>query len=266
MIEKARDAIEVKQYDEAEQFLRQAQQLFAAHPDLARLRSQIQDARQRDRAAKEKEIGQLMSEARQAIQRKDFDSAERIIARAEAIDPSSPLIAQVKRELAAARSGSEQDGEIERFAGEARAAIQRKDFTAAENAIRQIERLNPRAPVLAALRRELDAAKPGKTGVSCDSAAQSLAGAYLNETDCFYVHRTLLLTLTTAQQGAAPSTWTNPRTGVTGSVAITGTSERSDGTFCRTFRQTVTHGGQTRSGSGVACRSNKTSGEWTISG
>jgi tetratricopeptide (TPR) repeat protein len=267
LIEQARQAIRRRQYDEAEQLLRQAQQAFASHPDLPRVRADLDDARRRDRSAAEAEVRRLTDEARAAIQRKDWNGAEAKIAEAERLDPTSPLVAQVKRELTAARAGTEQDTEVERLAGEARAAIQRKDWRGAEAAIRQIERINPRAPALAALRRELDAArerdKPATSGVSCDFSAASLNGAFAGETDCLFVQRALTFALATGQQGSTTN-WSNSRTGATGTVTIMNTTQRADGAFCRNFRQTVTHGGQTRTGQGMACK--RGNGEWQIVG
>ena len=65
--------------------------------------------------------------------------------------------------------------------------------------------------------------------------------------------RLFKLTLETARDGAAASTWSNQRSGATGSIRILATMPGQDGTMCRRFQQTLTVAGRTHSGVGVAC-------------
>lgn len=101
-----------------------------------------------------------------------------------------------------------------------------------------------------ARRREEEERRTPK-GVSCELSV--IRGVYASETDCFYVIRLFKLTLETARDGAAASTWTNQRSGAAGSIKILATMPGQDGTMCRRFQQTVTVGGRTHTGTGVAC-------------
>ncbi|MBL8663817.1 MAG: serine/threonine protein kinase [Candidatus Odyssella sp.] len=101
-----------------------------------------------------------------------------------------------------------------------------------------------------ARRREQEEASRPK-GISCELSV--IKGAYASETDCFYVIRLFKLTLETARDGAAASTWSNQRSGATGSIRILATMPGQDGTMCRRFQQTLTVAGRTHSGVGVAC-------------
>ena len=77
-------------------------------------------------------------------------------------------------------------------------------------------------------------------------------------------HQTLqanALTMTTARDGAAPSTWNNPRSGSSGTITVINTTQRADGVMCRRFRQTVTTNGKTQTGEGTACLRNN---NWQI--
>ena len=107
-------------------------------------------------------------------------------------------------------------------------------------------------------RRRQEGAPAQGTGVTCDYAAPSLKGAFAGEADCFYAQRTLTLALTTARDGAEATTWTNPRSGATGTIRVFYTSREADGTLCRRFEQTVTVKERKASGVGTACFRNNT--------
>ncbi len=92
--------------------------------------------------------------------------------------------------------------------------------------------------------------------MSCDFSVPVLRGAYATEVDCYFVQRVFAYTLSTARDGAAPSTWSNPRSGSSGTISIISTSQNRDGTMCRQFRQTVTANGKTQTGTGTACYRN----------
>jgi surface antigen len=94
-------------------------------------------------------------------------------------------------------------------------------------------------------------------GVACDYAAPSLKGAFASEADCYFAQRNLTLALTTARDGAEPTTWTNPKSGASGTVRVFYTTRESDGTMCRRFEQTVAAKERKSVGVGTACfRSN----------
>src|SRR5262249_14061077 len=100
-----------------------------------------------------------------------------------------------------------------------------------------------------ARRREEEASRP--KAVSCELSV--LKGVYAAETDCFFVIRIFKLSLETARDGAGASTWSNPRSGASGSMRILQTLPGQDGTMCRRFEQTVTVAGKRYSGTGLAC-------------
>ena len=90
-------------------------------------------------------------------------------------------------------------------------------------------------------------------GVTCDYAAPSLKGVFASEADCYYAQRTLTFALTTSRDGAEPATWSNTRSGASGTVRVFYTSREADGTLCRRFEQTVTVKARKASGVGTAC-------------
>jgi hypothetical protein len=113
------------------------------------------------------------------------------------------------------------------------------------------------------LHRERDEKARRTAGVSCDHAAPALKGAFADCGDCTFAQRALILALTTARDGAAASTWSNARSGVSGTVQIFYTTQESDGTLCRRFQQTVVREGREISGVATACFRNNA---WHIVG
>ncbi len=57
-------------------------------------------------------------------------------------------------------------------------------------------------------------------------------------------------------------TWNNPQSGNSGSVTPVRDGTSSSGRYCREFQQTITVGGETEQGYGVACR--QPDGTWRI--
>ena len=127
-----------------------------------------------------------------------------------------------------------------------------------EEAKRRAEDERRREQEEARRRQQEEASRP--RGVTCELSV--IKGVYASETDCFYVIRLFKLTLETARDGAAPSTWSNQRSGSTGSIRILATMPGQDGTMCRRFQQTVTIAGKTHSGVGIACFRNNA---WQLS-
>ena len=118
-----------------------------------------------------------------------------------------------------------------------------------DDARRRAEEERQREQEEARRREQEEASRP--KGISCELSV--IKGVYASETDCFYVIRLFKLTLETARDGAAPSTWSNQRSGSTGSIRILATMPGQDGTMCRRFQQTLTVAGRTHSGVGTAC-------------
>jgi len=102
---------------------------------------------------------------------------------------------------------------------------------------------------------------PGAAKASCEFAAPALKDVFAHETDCYFLQRTFRLAIETAVDGGEPSSWTNVRSGSSGTIKILATEKRADGVMCRTFEQTVTIEGKTMTGSGKACFKD---GAWRI--
>jgi hypothetical protein len=154
-----------------------------------------------------------------------------------------------RREDEARRAQSDEE---RRRAEEARQEQARREEEARrreDEARRRADEERQREQEEARRREQEEASRP--RGISCELSV--IKGVYASETDCFYVIRLFKLTLETARDGAQASTWTNQRSGATGSIRILATMPGQDGTMCRRFQQTLTVAGRTHSGVGVAC-------------
>ncbi len=157
LVNEARQAIRRKDLSAAERAIREAERIDANAASVQQLKRELAAARAQEG---EEDVQRLVAQARQAIQRKDFDAAERALREAERLDPRSQAVQQARRELAAARAQEQNEENIARLVGQARQAIQRKDFDAAERALREAERLDPRSTAVQQVKRELAAARP----------------------------------------------------------------------------------------------------------
>jgi hypothetical protein len=145
-----------------------------------------------------------------------------------------------------------QTDEERRRAEEARQEQARREEEARrrdDDARRRAEEERQREQEEARRREQEEVSRP--KGITCELSV--IKGVFASETDCFYVIRLFKLTLETARDGAAPSTWSNQRSGSVGSIRILATMPGQDGTMCRRFQQTLTVAGRTHSGVGVAC-------------
>ncbi|MDP2378183.1 hypothetical protein, partial [Reyranella sp.] len=98
-------------------------------------------------------VANLVEEARGAIKRSDFSAAEKAVAQAEKLDAKAttkaPPVVKVRAELKAAL--------LTNLVEEARGAIKRSDFSTAEKAVAEAEKLDAKAA--AEVRAELKAAE-----------------------------------------------------------------------------------------------------------
>jgi surface antigen len=99
------------------------------------------------------------------------------------------------------------------------------------------------------------------TGAVLGAFLGSELGKSLDRADKVYMARTTQASLEHTQTGAT-SSWQNPDSGHSGTVTPTETYQRTDGTYCREFQQTVTIGGERESAYGTACR--QPDGSWQI--
>ncbi|MBF0250638.1 MAG: glycine zipper 2TM domain-containing protein [Alphaproteobacteria bacterium] len=89
----------------------------------------------------------------------------------------------------------------------------------------------------------------------------STIGKRLDEADRTMMTRTSQASLEHTRSGSV-STWSNPDSGHSGSVTPTRTFQKTDGTYCRDFTQTVDIDGQRQNATGTACR--QPDGTWRI--
>lgn len=90
---------------------------------------------------------------------------------------------------------------------------------------------------------------------------RSDAAAALGPGDREIAARTAEIALQHTRDGAT-STWSNPRTGRTGSVTLLETRRGDDGGVCRVLRQTASVAGNSIEARGIACRG--PDGTWQI--
>jgi hypothetical protein len=107
------------------------------------------------------QVRQLVADARRMITRADFAAADRALDQAERIDPRSADIQAARRDLQdARRADTRRDRQVDRLVTEARAAIARRDYAAADRALDEAERIDGTDREVQQARGELDAARP----------------------------------------------------------------------------------------------------------
>lgn len=103
---------------------------------------------------------QLVVDARRAIMRVDFDSAGRALDQAERLNPGSPDVIGARRELREAKQrASRGDRRVDSLVADARAAIVRQDYPAADKLLDQAERIDRGDRDVQQARAELNAAQ-----------------------------------------------------------------------------------------------------------
>lgn len=111
-------------------------------------------------AAQAEQLRQLVLDARQAITRGDFNSADRALDQAERIDPRWSDVIAARRDLRDVEQRAQrQDRRVDALVAEARGEIARRDYLAAERLIEQAEKMDPRDRGVDQVRAELNAAR-----------------------------------------------------------------------------------------------------------
>ena len=157
-IGKARAAISAGSLEEAERLIVDAEKAKKDHPELDKIKAELQAARAAEQA-KVRQAGTLLGQARAAIQRRDFPSAERLIDQAAKLAPNHPELAAVREALRAAKESASTDQQVRTLLGRAREAIARSAYDEAERLIAEAAKLSPNHAELAAVREELRRAK-----------------------------------------------------------------------------------------------------------
>ncbi len=157
-IGKARAAITTGALDEAERHVADAEKAKRDHPELDKIKAEIQAARAAEQG-KIRQAGGLLGQARAAIARRDFAAADRFIEEAARLAPNHPELAAVREALRAARDQAGTDQQVRALLARARDAIARRAFDEAERLIAEAAKLSPNHADLAALREELRRAR-----------------------------------------------------------------------------------------------------------
>ena len=111
-------------------------------------------------AAQAEQLRQLVLDARHALTRGDFNSADRALDQAERIDPRAYDVVAARRDLRDAQERAQrEDRRVDAMVAEARAAIARHDYAAADRLLDQAEKVDARDRDVQQARAELNAAR-----------------------------------------------------------------------------------------------------------
>lgn len=109
------------------------------------------------------QLAPLINQARRAMERGDFVTADRALDEAERLYPNAPEVIDARRDLRAAQRQANQPGtqdmRVTVLLTTARAAISFGDFASADRALDEAERIDPRDPAVRQARAELVAAQ-----------------------------------------------------------------------------------------------------------
>jgi hypothetical protein len=112
-------------------------------------------------AAQIQQLNALVVDARRAITRADFDSADRALDQAERIDPRSSDVIAARRDLRDAQQHAQrQDNRVDGLVAQARSAIAYHDYATADRLLDQAESIDPRDRQVQQARAELNTANP----------------------------------------------------------------------------------------------------------
>lgn len=116
-------------------------------------------------AAQHEQVRELISDARRAITRGDFNAADRALTQAEHIDPRSTDVISARRDLREAQQqANRNDRRVDGLVAQARAAIARHDYAAADHLLDQAEGIDSRDRDVQQARAELNSAKQQPSG------------------------------------------------------------------------------------------------------
>jgi tetratricopeptide (TPR) repeat protein len=109
------------------------------------------------------QLAPLLNQARRAIERGDFITADRTLDEAERLYPNAPEVIAARRDLRAAQRQANQPGpqdmRVTVLLAAARAAIALGDYGSADRALDEAERIDPRDPAVRQARADLLAAQ-----------------------------------------------------------------------------------------------------------
>jgi tetratricopeptide (TPR) repeat protein len=160
LVQKGRDALAAKKYDDAVQALAAANQLLPDDPTGKDLLRQAEKARTDSRAATDskrdqdqrtEKVRQLVATARKALDAKDYPGAEKALAEAGKLAPDDKDVVKANQDLVAARkAAAASDKELKQrkddynlAMGAGKDAMQKKNYQAAVNSYKEALRLMP---------------------------------------------------------------------------------------------------------------------------
>lgn len=159
----ARRAITRGDFDSADRALDQAERIDPRAADVIAARRDLRDVQQRAQR-EDRRLDAVVADARAAIARRDYVTADRLLDRAEKIDFRDRGVRQARAELDAARQQASRDSNrrIDGLVAQARSAIAHHDYATADRLLDQAENIDARDRDVQQARAELNAAsRPG---------------------------------------------------------------------------------------------------------
>jgi uncharacterized protein HemY len=154
----ARRAITRGDFPAADRALDQAERIDPRATDVVAARRDLRDAQQRNARGDHRRVDELVTQARAAIGRHDLGGADRLLDQAEQIDQHDNSIKQARAELANARLQADRENQrVDQLVAQARHAIQRHDYAAADKLLDQAENIDRRDRDVQQARAELNA-------------------------------------------------------------------------------------------------------------
>jgi uncharacterized protein HemY len=161
----ARRAITRGDFNSADRALDQAERIAPRSSDVIAARRDLRDLQQHARR-EDRHIDAMVADARTAITRHDYPAASRLLDQAEKIDGRDRGVQQARAELNAARQQAARDNNrrVDGLVAQARTAIARHDYAAADRLLDQAEHIDARDRDVLQARAELNAVTPPGPG------------------------------------------------------------------------------------------------------
>lgn len=154
----ARRAITRGDFNSADRALSQAERLDPRSPEVIAARRDLREAQQRANRD-DRRIESLVADARTAIGRRDWGTANRLLDQAAQIDPRDRSVQQARSDLANAQQANRDNRRVDDLVTQARAAIARHDYGAADRLLDQAETIDRHDRDVQQARAELSAAQ-----------------------------------------------------------------------------------------------------------
>jgi len=159
LIVDARRAITRGDFNSADRALSQADRIDPRSSEVIAARRDLREAEQRANRD-DRRIDSLVADARTAIGRRDWSTANRLLDQATQIDPRDRSVQPARAELAAQQQQANRDDRrVDGLVEQARAAMSRHDYGAADRLLDQAENLDRHDRDVQQARAELNAAQ-----------------------------------------------------------------------------------------------------------